>query len=118
MFKKLCIKEGKGEEEDDLRNYILGLGLAEELNDEEIFIPSLVPDNNMVGISLYKKIKNLYSKVPAILDSDVDLWVKFTRNKFPVGGFEKILCLLAKMCQDFSIHSTSFQKIGSNLLFI
>ena len=55
MFKKLCIKEGKGEEEDDLRNYILGLGLAEELNDEEIFIPSLVPDNNMVGISLYKK---------------------------------------------------------------
>ena len=49
MFRTLCIKEGKDEEEDDLRSYILGLGLAEELSDEEMFVPSLIPDHNIVG---------------------------------------------------------------------
>ena len=48
MFKKLCVEGGKGLEEENLRNYILALNLGVELNDEEIFIPSLVHDRNEV----------------------------------------------------------------------
>ena len=48
MFKKLCVEGGKSSEEENLRSYILALNLDVELNDEEIFIPSLVHDKNEV----------------------------------------------------------------------
>ena len=48
MFKRLCDRGGKGGEEENLRNYILALNLAVELNDGEIFIPSIVANDNKV----------------------------------------------------------------------
>ena len=48
MFKRLCHRGGKGPEEENLRNYILALNLAVELNDGEIFIPSIVANDNKV----------------------------------------------------------------------
>ena len=48
MFKKLCVEGEKRLEEENLRSYILALNLDVELNDEEIFIPSLVHDKNEV----------------------------------------------------------------------
>ena len=55
MFKKLCVEEGKSSEEENLRSYILALNLGVELNDEVIFIPSLVHDRNEVCRYLFSK---------------------------------------------------------------
>ena len=48
MFHQLWEANQGQLDEEELKSYLLALGLAVELKDEEIFIPSLISDDNKV----------------------------------------------------------------------
>ena len=48
MFHQLWAANQGQLDEEELKGYLLALGLAVDLKDEEIFIPSLISDENKV----------------------------------------------------------------------
>ena len=50
VFVDLCKFDGKERKADNIRSYLLALGIAVETKDDLIFIPALVSNENKVNI--------------------------------------------------------------------
>ena len=119
LFLALCKADGKEMRADNIKNYLLALGIAVETTDELIFVPALVSDENKVNIvcSLFAE-KNLLIllqiKTSAVPDCEVS--VSFKKNVFPLGTYENFISHLMKKSlqkgKDIRVHETFYQKIG------
>ena len=118
LFKKICEYHGKDDEL--IKNYLLKFQLAVKIDDDELFIPSLVSGKVSLSVSKAEfhiclfQGKNISESLSEKQHFSHEVLVRFC-NTIAVGAFEKVLITLMQKKEKVIIDQILCQKIGKHI---